>query len=620
MTNNMRKAYGLVVDYSKFPLTFEQYCAGEPFGLVSRFERSFQHLFVGHVVPTLDALDPALAFSTYGVVTADSWAHIPKSMRSVTACPVLLDWKTLLGLTSHGLPFLVELVERRHLELAALVWRTASRAMKQFSVATHELFYRALQHQYSRLIDPYLDRPEVRSFPLHQEEIPVLGHYYQKQLETPEYLVAVRETFDATFEAVKSDVSHNSEYYSTLYDLKSPVSVLNLGDITRATKLVPKSFSYPVFPSPPFGPFRPGMFLHELLYANNFRYRPGGVIALEVPDEFQPKNGEPLPSALVINFNHFIPYRTHNLTVYNKIKGKMSFTVHDMAVCAVETFGKHYYNVLADARCGAYYDILTHMPNPFTAEELMTTFVMPLPVLKDIKERAAKYSVNYLVGIPKVPRISRSCASRKPISAKSILTITSPDTPYLYASSFSFTHRRGVLLVCPPWPVTLEEVRTIVGEKQLSQVGEHAGQVFVSLRVLRQLESTQKIMTEELSAWLNEFDRLNKYSFKAEVKRMHGGTLNHRVRDQYGAKHLRFLPEEDEIILRLYRPGISREVRQQILDVCYGRSMKSISMRATILRNELMAKGIYDLTQLPHGARTESILKEIRDAKKRRVV
>jgi hypothetical protein len=123
-------------------------------------------------------------------------------------------------------------------------------------------------------------------------------------------------------------------------------------------------------------------------------------------------------------------------------------------------------------------------------------------------------------------------------------------------------------------------------------------------------------MTDELYSWLRGYEKMNKFVFRAELKMHNSHGINKLVRDELGTKNVRFLPEEDDAILRLYRPGMGAENRSQLLASCFGRSLRSISMRATILRNEMMSKGIYDLAQLPHGARTESILKEIRDAKK----
>jgi hypothetical protein len=609
------KGADIVPTNKTYPFTFDLFSQGTPYTLLDRFAGELRPEILAHRVPALDATDSEVAFNMFGVAGADSWVHEGKYSASRPS-PLLFNWRVLLGLTAYGKPYVAELVERKHPALAALVWCVAERALKQYSVCTYELFKRSMQVAYLDLLDPQRQLVESFSYPLKEEEKPFFMHHYGEQSNDPVFIAAVKQAFDRTYSTL-SDYRRDVFVDSSI--IPENVSIIYMERIRGEHKVLPATWDYPAFPRPPFGPDKPGAYLYELLYANRFRYRPGGVFVLDVPEGSHPGK-ESYPPALVINFNRFLQYRAANMGLYHKLQGKKAMSLYDLALCAAETFGRHYYGVLHDKRCGMYYELLSRGDKPMNPEELAATFVMPLPVLKDLTDAAAKYSVNYLVGLSTFPRRKREAGvrgTRRSVSAKSILTVNSPVTPYLGSSEFRITHRYRNTLISPPWSLTLADVTEYFQNNPVVRVAQHDGRVFIPLDVLRRLPGTQAYMTDELYSWLRIYDQMNKYVFKAELRMSNSHGINKLVRSERGTKNIRFRPEEDLAITNLYRPCMSAETKSQLLASCFGRSLRSISMRATILRNEMMAKGIYDLTQLPHGARTESILKEIRDAKKR---
>lgn len=603
-----------MIDPSALPPTFDEYAAKSPYFLLDRFAGAIRPEVRAHRVPALDVTDPVTAFNMFGVAGADSWVHENK-YSDYKPSPMLFNWKVLLGLTAYGKPYVAELIERKHPALAALVWCVAERSLRQYNVCTHEMFKRHLQTAYLDDVDPKREFLDSTCFPLKEEEKTFFMHYYAEQLDDPAFIAAVKQTFDRTFSSLSD---HRSEIFLERAAVPEHVSVIYMERIRGQHASIPAGPNHPEFTRPPFGPNKPGLFLYELLYANSFRYRPAGVFSMNVPADLFPGSDQ-LPPALVVNFNRFIPYRTANMTTYNKLQGHKQMSWYDLALCAVETFGRHYYGVLHDARCGIYYEALSRGDKPMSPQDLSTTFIMPLPTLKELTDSAAKYSVNYLVGLSTLPRRKRENGvqgTRRAVSAKSILLVTSPETPYLAPSEFRITHRYGVTLFSPPWPLTMDDLRVYFQENKPTRLARHADRVYVSLDLLRRLPVCQQYMTPELYAWLNIYAQMNKFVFKAELKMHNTQVINHVVREECGTKGLRFRPEEDVAITNLYRPCMNADTKSQLLALCFGRSLRSISMRAAILRSEMMSKGIHDLTQLPHGARTESILKEIRKAKK----
>jgi len=73
--------------------------------------------------------------------------------------------------------------------------------------------------------------------------------------------------------------------------------------------------------------------------------------------------------------------------------------------------------------------------------------------------------------------------------------------------------------------------------------------------------------------------------------------------------------EEDDAIKELYRPNMSERDEARLLSICRGRKMRAVMRRATQLRKEMVADGIYDLDSLPHRNFNASLLKLVKDAK-----
>jgi hypothetical protein len=62
-----------------------------------------------------------------------------------------------------------------------------------------------------------------------------------------------------------------------------------------------------------------------------------------------------------------------------------------------------------------------------------------------------------------------------------------------------------------------------------------------------------------------------------------------------------FTKEEDEAIVKFFRPGIAPQTRRELEFICYGRTWRAISCRAQFLCESMLQEGVYDLEQLPHS-------------------
>jgi hypothetical protein len=193
----------------------------------------------------------------------------------------------------------------------------------------------------------------------------------------------------------------------------------------------------------------------------------------------------------------------------------------------------------------------------------------------------------------------------------------SPDTPYLASAEFRFTYRYNDMLISPPWPLLMENILEYFKEGRVMRVAEHLGRVYAPLTVIRRIAPAHEYMSPELLTWLQQYESMNRYVFKSELKVHLAKGIHRLVREDYGTNGLPYQPEEDEAIKRYYRAHMSAADKNKLMTTCFGRSLRSISLRAGILRNEMMSQGIYDMSKLPHGQRSESILSTIREFKKK---
>lgn len=83
----------------------------------------------------------------------------------------------------------------------------------------------------------------------------------------------------------------------------------------------------------------------------------------------------------------------------------------------------------------------------------------------------------------------------------------------------------------------------------------------------------------------------------------------------YSLKGVTWTREEDDAICRYYRPGMTIDDEARMLRICRGRNVRALLRRATELRKEMIAKGIYDLGKLPHRNYNATLRKLVQDAR-----
>ena len=93
-------------------------------------------------------------------------------------------------------------------------------------------------------------------------------------------------------------------------------------------------------------------------------------------------------------------------------------------------------------------------------------------------------------------------------------------------------------------------------------------------------------------------------------------TLRFMLTGEVRKRSPRWTRSEDLAIIRLYRPNMTPEAKDQLSEACPTRNAIALGGRATKLRRDLISKGYYDISQLPHKSYTAIIGEEIRQAKR----
>lgn len=133
------------------------------------------------------------------------------------------------------------------------------------------------------------------------------------------------------------------------------------------------------------------------------------------------------------------------------------------------------------------------------------------------------------------------------------------------------------------------------------------GRVFFSLEALYRDASSPVATISVLKPWLAE--KVNERKFRRDEER----TRLRSARRAVGG--MRYLIEEDNVIVENYRKGMKQDEWNKIFDVCVGRTKSAVHSRARDLCKKLVLAGERDLKKLPLQRRTGEFLQWFREIK-----
>ena len=217
------------------------------------------------------------------------------------------------------------------------------------------------------------------------------------------------------------------------------------------------------------------------------------------------------------------------------------------------------------------------------------------------------------------------------------LTVQLMSDPISEAGGATFTvratHKGSEIYFCPCWEEDFDEEFLlqrnyhVVGEEVRLLDGiirnEATREYYYTLKRYRKFDGTATRMYPQLSQWLHDhFEGMTKLQFLFMYRMLKTSPTSQALvpfNPQYKAYDSRidFSPAEDSIIRRLLRPGQISEVMTHIEDIDPKKTRKDVVLRGTVLRNQLIAEGVFDLDSLPHANFSAGLGKRLSTLRKR---
>jgi len=191
---------------------------------------------------------------------------------------------------------------------------------------------------------------------------------------------------------------------------------------------------------------------------------------------------------------------------------------------------------------------------------------------------------------------------RKPGRIKSAV-IESP--PIVSADNklyrFQVALRRKKVYISVPWKIPPAEIIAPASQQREFRPGVYYDRVadkpYCTHKVLMRMPDSPLRMYPQLNEWLKGYINLSTERYKElleDSKRRFVDELHRKA-----GHRVRYTAEEDQIILRLYKPGMTKADKEKILEVCVGRKWEAIRVRASSMCARMLESGCTDISLLP---------------------
>lgn len=524
------------------------------------------------------------------------------------------SWAHLLRVTASGRPFVVELLERGHLPLARFVWWMMDWPLRSYDPVTREMIIRSMTCVAMDL--GVTDQRQAQKYGIDLEplELQALGYFYKKQSSDPVFIQCVQQVFEQTFVHMRASAREVRHYTA------KKVPTMLLTRLPAVVGLVPgcASIAKVSLSGLPYGYSKFDAYLHEMLYARSNQHRAWGVYSIPA----DPSNN--LGAVLAVDFARYIEHRAISRAFYDRFREKrLTLQGANAFPRAVRVgFTEYFRDLLKDFPADVYYaklrELLVSLSLP-AIEDPDTTFLLPRKAFVDHIASLVPLPDNkplYLMRNP--PKYT--CAVRNPrqlFAPRNVLQVWSPVTRYLPEPAlFRVARVRKQLLVSPPWPLEMRSIREQFPTVHSPAIAVVDGRTYVSLQLLPQCRESENYCSADLVEWLETYQTMSIAAFELSLRRMYIDNEQLRVKRVTNyEKGAWFTSYEDEEIIERLRPKMTREQKAELQRVCHNRDYKSICRRAAVLRAQLFADGVFDMTRVPHAARTEELFKELKASK-----
>ncbi len=214
-----------------------------------------------------------------------------------------------------------------------------------------------------------------------------------------------------------------------------------------------------------------------------------------------------------------------------------------------------------------------------------------------------------------VPRIE----GRAPAQLR-IALITSDPIGSAHGKTYEFQIiRRGYgTYIHPPWQVPKAIARVPgLGVKEFKKgvyYDKASDVMYFTFKFLERVPNSPLYKHPLLKTWLEQFAELSVSRFKYLWRETKKRDID--IYTRYKGHRAAYVRAEDEVICEFYKPDMTPEDKQHILDVCKGRDWPNIRIRASVICKHRLEAGCIDMSTLPVRRYNARILQAIAANKK----
>lgn len=554
-------------------------------------------------VPLLDTtqVTPEAAYLSWGMAQLGSWYNGSRK-RVGSLQHLLIHWPSLVAQAwEHFDAF----------PPAALLLGCFREIFSRASFFVGELLERHLLTQVAHWVHPGVSLPVV---PLETAEVHLFREWMRALSRNPDMLRALKTSFDAAVVGKLLPADMNYEEFLDSYKAFIPnykreeFSILSLHRIITHGTRIPPRFSILSTDTDTFGAADINSFSYELLLAHKL-FVPGHLFSPSLAAQWGVFPIEDAANAiLMINFQRFFEYRKRTASIdkyikyiFNPLKTqRVALPRHPGHIAEyVAVRHKRFQRFSGESLNMRQKYFGTAANSLWSLDEWPTTVFLDSEKLQDFFVRHKRTQPKQASGVTK----------RK--QREHLYRTHTYYAPSGGAYAFIMTRHKSEWHFSPPWDTPEMDLsrnsRMYRGQwrKQFlpgAFEDNTVRRLFMNVSRLCMTTAFQEKNIPGLREWLEGLSRMSLEQFRNPKG----------YRSKAGRQP--FTYEEDQAILRYYRPTASERDLQALKSVCVKRTDAAISMRAATLCDLLIESGERSLSVLPHRKYNVRLRRKIIDA------
>lgn len=537
----------------------------------------------------------------------------------------LIHWPTVVRCID-------QMFERQQFGTVATLWHFRE-ILRRRSVVYYDLLRRKIAQQLTHRHFPIGEEEKKRRGyrDLSPQEEEVFEGLAGGVIKRPKTMLALTQSFRDTLvprgtqnvRGLRSILFANKTVQQEIFDSLGPYkpedcTIFSATELNKHSRYIfPERTISRVF-GEGFGPAQLGPDFNEIFYAFHFRRVDHGVARLS-------------EHVLAIDLVKYIPYRTQLTNYYRNLVGPEKYKSKALTAAAMLSYFESIYEPLVvHGAASVYRRRIEQLWGDASLDHVLFLSV------EGIARRLAQ--ANRMEVVRHHKGQNRSVISMGPKTPR-IYVLESPALPErdFVTMRFECIRRPSGLFWGVPWDIPTEYHYDLPATSALSMTStsnvlprkasmkkgvtyvEAYDRYFYSYDFLldcKELPNNVVRESKDLREWMSLLSEMPRKQFNllqagarkdlvVQQKRKPGGLL----------RGVGWTREEDDAIKEIYRPEMTDADEARLLRICRGRNNRAIMRRATQLRAEMIAEGIFDIALLPHRNYNAPLRKMVQEAK-----